>query len=50
MVQMTLFTKQKYSGICSKQTYGDWGERGAGERELGHWECHADTTIFKTDN
>ena len=39
MVQTNLFTKQKYSHRCRKQTYGYQGER----RGIINWEIGMDT-------
>ena len=37
MVQMNLFTKQKLSHRCRKQTHGFQGEKG-GRDKLGDWD------------
>ena len=37
-VQMNLFTKQKYSHRCRKQTYDYQGIRGGGRDKLGDWD------------
>ena len=49
MVQMNLFTKQKYSHRCRKQTYVYQGGKG-GRDKLGDWYWHVHTTIYKIDN
>ena len=41
MVQMNLFTKQKYSHRCRKQTMVTKGERG--KDKLGDWDSHIHT-------
>ena len=46
MVQMNLFTKQKYSHSCRKQTYGYQGGK-EGRDKLGDWDWHIHTTIYK---
>ena len=49
MVQMNLFTKQKYSHRYRKQTYSH--QVGKGRRDkLGDWDRHIYTTIYKTDS
>ena len=46
---MNLFTKQKQSHRCIKQSYGyQWGK--GGEEKLEDWELHIHTTIYKIDN
>ena len=48
MVHMNLFAKQKQSHRCRKQTYGYQVGKG-GWDELGDWERHVCTTMYKTD-
>ena len=43
---MNLFTKQKQSHRCKKQTYGSQGGKGGGDK-LGDWDRHIHTTIYK---
>ena len=44
MVQMNLFTKQKNSHRCRKQTYGYPGGKWGGDK-LGDWDWHIHTTM-----
>ena len=49
MVQMNLFTKQKLSHRCRKQTYGYQGEK-VGRDKLGDRDWHIHTTTYKIGN
>ena len=46
---MNLFTKQKQSHRCRKQTYGSQGGKGVGRDKLQDWNGHIHTTVHKID-
>ena len=46
---MNLFTKQKENQRGRKQTYAYQGEK-EGRDQLGDWDWHTHTTIYKIDN
>ena len=53
MIQMNLCTKEKQTHRYRKQTYGyrvGKGGRNGGRDELGGWDWHKHTTIYKTDD
>ena len=53
MIQMNLFTKQKQTHRLRKQTHGSQRGKilgGVGRDNLGVWDWHVHTTVFKIDN
>ena len=53
MVQMNLFARQKKRHRHREQTYGHQGGVGRGGKvgdELGDWDWHIYTNMYKTDN
>ena len=49
MIQMSLFTKQKQTYRCRKQTYGYQRGNVGGRDRSGAWDAHTHTTIYEID-
>ena len=58
MVQVNQFARQKQRHRCREQTYGHQGGKAVGEGvvvmvwcdELGDWDWHIYTNMYKIDN
>ena len=55
MVQMNQFAGQKFRHRCREQTYGHQGGKAAGGwgwgcDELGNWDLHVYTDVYKIDD
>ena len=54
MIQMNWFAGKKYRHRCREQTYGHQGGKTAVGwgwccAELGDWDCHVYTDVYKID-